>query len=128
MIERGVDRRVLLAGPTMLIALLRAVAYGWQQESMAENAAQVSKLGRELFERIITLNDRFGQLGKRLDGAVEAYNSAIGTLESRAHVSARRMAELGVAPNIEREKTPTLNRRTRSADEGASPRVGPASG
>ena len=117
LIERGVERRVLLAGPTTLIALLRAVAYGWQQEAMAENAAQVSKLGRELFERIVALNDRFGQLGKKLDGAVEAFNSAIGTLESRVHVSARRMAEFGVAPNVELKTIPTIDRRTRSPNE-----------
>ena len=97
LIERGVDKRVLLAGPTTLNALLRAIAYGWQQEAMAENAVVVSKLGRELYERIVSLNDRFSNLGRKLDGAVEAYNAAIGSLESRVHVSARRMAELGVA-------------------------------
>jgi len=121
LIERGVERHVLLAGPTTLIALLRAVAYGWQQEAMAENAVQVSKLGRELFERIVTLNDRFGDLGKKLDGAVEAFNTAVGTLESRVHVSARRMAELGVATMSELETTPTLDRRTRTLSEAAPP-------
>ena len=116
LIERGADRRVLLAGPTTLIALLRAVAYGWQQEAMAENAVQVAKVGRELFERITTLNERFGRLGQKLDGAVEAYNAAIGTLETRVHVSARRMAELG-GSNSEKtadlRELPTLDRRTR---------------
>ena len=97
LIERGVGKKVLLAGPTTLIALLRAVAYGWQQEAMAENAVAVSKLGRELFERIVSLHDRFSNLGKKLDGAVDAYNAAIGSLESRVHVSARRMAGLGIA-------------------------------
>jgi DNA recombination protein RmuC len=121
LIERGVERRVLLAGPTTLIALLRAVAYGWQQEAMAENTVQVSKLGRELFERIVTLNDRFGELGKKLDGAVVAFNAAVGTLESRVHVSARRMAELGVAKEAELETTPTLDRRTRTLAEAAPP-------
>ena len=113
LIERGVDRRVLLAGPTTLIALLRAVAYGWQQEAMAENAVQVSRLGRELFERIVSLNERFGTLGKKLDGAVEAYNTAIGSLESRVHVSARRMADLGIAPNTSLDSVPPLDRRAR---------------
>ncbi len=113
LIERGVERKVLLAGPTTLIALLRAVAYGWQQEAMAENATRVSQLGRELFERISTLGDRFGVLGKKLDGAVEAYNAAIGTLESRVQVSARRMAELGVAKDDTLAEIPTVDRRTR---------------
>ena len=69
----------------------------WQQEAMAENAVAVSKLGQELFERIVSLHDRFSNLGKKLDGAVDAYNAAIGSLESRVHVSARRMAGLGIA-------------------------------
>ncbi len=123
LIERGVERRVLLAGPTTLIALLRAVAYGWQQESMADNAAQISELGRELFERIVTLNERFEKLGRKIDGAVEAYNAAIGTLETRVHVSARRMAELGVAPNTELATIPPLDRRTRSVDAGSASRA-----
>ena len=125
LIERGVDRRVLLAGPTTLIALLRAVAYGWQQEAMAQNAVQVSQLGRELFERIVTLNDRFGALGKKLDGAVEAYNAAIGTLESRVHVSARKMAELGVKTNATLDPTPALDRRARRLVETAPPQAQP---
>ena len=97
LIERGVDRRVLLAGPTTLIALLRAIAHGWQQEEMTKNAVLVSKLGRELFDRIVTLNGHFDQLGRKLDSAVGAYNTAMGSFESRVQVSARKMAELGVA-------------------------------
>ncbi len=104
-----------------LVRPLRAVAYGWQQEAMAENTVPISKLGRELFERIVTLNDRFGDLGKKLDGAVEAFNAAIGTLESRVHVSARRMAELGVAKEAELKTAPTLDRRTRTLAEVARP-------
>ena len=117
LIERGVDRRVLLAGPTTLIALLRAVAYGWQQEAMAQGAAEVAALGRELFDRIVTLNERFGLLGRKLDGAVEAYNAAIGSLESRVQVSARRMAELGIAQDKTLDPLPTLDRRARRPRE-----------
>jgi DNA recombination protein RmuC len=113
LIERGVDRRVLIAGPTTLIALLRAISYGWQQERMAENATAVSKLGRELFERIRTLNERFGSLGRKLDGAVEAYNAAVGSFESRVQVSARRMAELGVARAEELSALSSIDRRVR---------------
>jgi DNA recombination protein RmuC len=114
LIERGVDRKVLLAGPTTLIALLRAIAYGWQQEEMANNAVIVSKLGRELFDRIRTLNERFNLLGKKLDGAVEAYNTAMGSFESRVQVSARRMAELGVAQSVDLPSLAVLDRRARS--------------
>ena len=113
LIERGVGKKVLLAGPTTLIALLRAVAYGWQQEAMAENALAVSKLGRELFERIVALNDRFSNLGRKLDGAVEAYNTAIGSLETRVHASARRMAELGIANAEDLGQTAPVEKATR---------------
>jgi len=116
LIERGVGKKVLLAGPTTLIALLRAVAYGWQQEAMAENAIAVSKLGKELFERIVSLNDRFSILGKKLDGAVEAYNTAIGSLESRVHVSARRMAELGIANASDLGRNPPIEKATRRSE------------
>jgi len=119
LIERGVDRRVLLAGPTTLIALLRAVAYGWQQEAMAANAVEVSKLGRELFDRILSLNERFGSLGRKLDGAVEAYNVAMGTFESRVQVSARRMAELGVATDKTLDPVDPIERAARVLTQSA---------
>ena len=114
LIERGVERKVLMAGPTTLIALLRAVAHGWQQEAMAENAAAVCDLGRELYDRIVTLNEHFGSLGKRLDGAVEAYNMAMGSLESRVQVSARKMRELGVASSNPLPEPTPIDRRARS--------------
>ena len=113
LIEDGAARRVLLAGPTTLIALLRAIAHGWQQEEMAQNAAAVAQIGRELFDRLIALNDKFGTLGRKLDSAVEAYNQAIGSLESRVHVSARRMAELGVAQSVPLDELPAIDRRAR---------------
>ena len=113
LIEDGAARRVLLAGPTTLIALLRAIAHGWQQEEMAQNAAAVAQIGRELFDRLVALNDKFGTLGRKLDSAVEAYNQAIGSLESRVHVSARRMAELGVAQSVPLDELPAIDRRAR---------------
>jgi DNA recombination protein RmuC len=113
LIERGVDRRVLIAGPTTLIALLRAISHGWQQEQMTENATLVSKLGRELFDRIRALNERFETLGKKLEGTVEAYNATIGSFESRVQVSARRMAELGVAKSVDLPEPSLIDRRVR---------------
>jgi DNA recombination protein RmuC len=113
LIADGAERRVLIAGPTTLIALLRAIAHGWQQEEMAQNAAAVAQIGRELFDRLVALNDRFGNLGRKLDAAVEAYNQAIGSLESRVHVSARRMAELGVAQSVPLEALPSIDKRAR---------------
>ncbi len=120
LIADGAERRVLIAGPTTLIALLRAIAHGWQQEEMAENAAAVARIGRELFDRLVALNEKFGSLGRKLDSAVDAYNQAIGSLESRVHVSARRMAELGVAQSVPLEALPAIEKRARlpRGDEG----------
>ncbi|MFO0691371.1 MAG: DNA recombination protein RmuC [Myxococcota bacterium] len=122
LIEDGAARRVLLAGPTTLIALLRAVAHGWQQEEMAQNAAAVAKIGRELFDRLVGLNEKFGSLGRKLDAAVVAYNEAIGSLESRVQVSARRMAELGVAQSVPLDALPSIDRRARRVEGAESAR------
>jgi DNA recombination protein RmuC len=97
LIEFGVSEKVIPATPTTLIALLRAVAYGWRQESLAQNAQEVADLGRQLYERIAALGKHWSEVGSRLEQAVEAYNASIGTLESRVLVSARRLRDLKAA-------------------------------
>jgi DNA recombination protein RmuC len=95
LIEDAMARRVLIATPTTLVAILRAVAYGWQQERVAESAQQISDLGRELHGRLVKLSTLIATLGKRLNSTVAAYNETVGSYESRVIPSARRFADHG---------------------------------
>ncbi len=104
LIEDAAARKVILATPTTLIALLKAVSYGWRQEQLAENAEHISELGQELHERIATMASHLARLGGALGKAVEEFNNTARSMESRVLVSTRRFKELGVASKKEVEE------------------------
>jgi DNA recombination protein RmuC len=96
LIEHGLNQRVLLASPITLIAMLTTVAHSWRQEALTENFREVAALGRELYDRLATFAGHLNDVRKRLDGAVQSYNQAAGSFESRVLVTARRMKDLNV--------------------------------
>lgn len=120
LIEFGVDKKVLLATPTSLIALLRAVAYGWRQEQLAENAQQISALGKEMYERLLTVTGHVTSLGKGLDRAVDSYNRAVSSLDSRVFVTARKFKELGASSADDLKSPEQIDKATRKLDSGES--------
>jgi DNA recombination protein RmuC len=103
LIEEATKRQVILATPTTLIAVLWAIAHGWREERLAENARVISELGRELHGRLGTLAGHFGKLKRSIDSVVSSYNAAAGSLETRVLVSARKLKELGATATGEIE-------------------------
>ncbi len=96
LLEYSADRHVVLATPTTLIALLRTVSYAWTQQTLADKTREIHELGRDVYERLTTMSAHLDRLGRSLNGAVSAYNRAVGSLENRVLVSARRFRDLGV--------------------------------
>ncbi len=114
LIEYGVDQRVIVATPTTLIALLRAVAYGWRQENLAQNAQEICERARELYKRLVDFGKHMSKLGRSLDSSIESFNKAVGSLESRVLVTARKFNDLDATTSKnEFEPLPQIERATR---------------
>jgi len=127
LIEKGVDQGVILATPTTLIALLRAVSFGWRQEALTQNAREISAVGRELYSRIGAFAGHVQKLGRSLSSAVGDYNKTVGSLETRILTGARKFEELGASPETsslpETKGIETLPREIRADIPGALPPV-----
>src|SRR5882672_10466836 len=120
LIEDGINQKVIIATPTTLIALLKAISYGWQQEQMAANAQEVSKLAKDLYDRLRKFTEYFSDIGRNLDRALESYNKGVGSLEARVLVTARKFKERGAIGGEEIEILEPIDKSARalSLDEG----------
>lgn len=116
LLEDALRQKVILATPTSFVALLRAVAYGWRQEVLAENAEQIRAIGEDLYSRLATFADHLLRMGKSLEGSVEAYNKAVGSFDSRILPGARKFTELGISVKKELEHLEPVERGVRDVE------------
>ena len=103
LLEDALGQHVILATPTSLVALLRAVAYGWRQEQLTRNAEQIKIVGEELYKRLLTFSSHLDKLGRSLDSSLKHYNSAVGSFDSRVLPGAQKFTEMGISSNREVE-------------------------
>lgn len=121
LLEDAIRQHVIIATPTSFVALLKAVGYGWRQNALAENAARIQELGEDLYKRLATFTAHLGKVGRMLGQSVDAYNSAVGSLERQVLPGARKFTELGLRPAKEIEETATIDKLARpslESDEG----------
>lgn len=114
LLEYALGQHVILATPTSLVALLRAVAYGWRQEQLTRNAEQIKIVGEELYKRLLTFSSHLDKLGRSLDNSLKHYNSAVGSFDSRILPSAQKFTEMGISSNGEVETPEQIETGVRS--------------
>jgi DNA recombination protein RmuC len=117
LLEDAIRQQVIIATPSSFVALLKAVAYGWRQDQLAENAARIQELGEDLYKRLATFSGYLARIGRSLGQSVDAYNSAVGSLERQVLPGARKFTELGLRPRREIEELPTVDKLTRNLRE-----------
>ena len=113
LIEDCLKNRVIVATPTTLMALLKAIEFGWRQELVTQNAEEIRKHGKDLYDRIVTMANHFEKLGASIDVTVGHFNSAMGSLENRVLVSARKIGELGARSDKEIPDIDPIDHKTR---------------
>ena len=125
LLEYSVKENIIIATPTTLIAILRAVAYGWKQENIKESTYQIAKIGKELHQRLLVMTSYWQKLGKNISSSVDLYNQIISSLESRVLVSARKLSELGAVmgdkdiENLQEINKTTCSKRSAALDESS---------
>lgn len=120
LLEDAMQQKVILATPTSFVALLRAVAYGWRQESLAENAEHIKEVGEELYGRLATFAEHLGKMGKNLNTTVQHYNKAVASFDTRVLPSARKFTEMGISTKKDVEHIDQLEMAARTPDDQAS--------
>ena len=113
LIEDALSQNVILATPTSFVALLRAVAYGWRQEVLAENAETIREVGQEMYGRLATFAEHLSKLGRSLDGSVEAFNKAVGSYDSRVLPGAKKFIDMGISAKKELPRVEQIERAAR---------------
>lgn len=117
LLEEALKQKVILATPTSLVALLRAIAFGWRQESLTENADLIRQLGEDLYKRLATFSEHLGKLGKNLGNSVESFNKSVGSLERQVIPGARKLHELGIESHKQLDTPEPIDKSVRSVEK-----------
>ena len=124
LLEDAIRQHVIVATPTSFVALLKAVAYGWRQNALAENALRIQELGEETYKRLVTFTSHLARVGRTLGQSVEAYNAAVGSLERQVLPGARKFTDLGLRPPRELEDVPPIDKLAREIVNTTAPAAG----